>query len=242
MGRPLRIVYANSIHCRSDSVYGRSKRGAAEVLAGPASSSAEFSDVILPNLFGEHGRPHYNSFVATFCHETAGGREPAVTHDRDIPLLHVQDAADVLIEEAHASGSRCVEPKAEPTAVSAVRQLLADFEASYRHGELPDLTEKFHTRLFNTYRSYLFPVRYPIQLAPRADNRGTLVECMRTPQAGGQAFISSTVPEAVRGEHVHLRKFERFVIVSGQAEVAVRKLFSEADSAIQCQWGQSCGC
>lgn len=224
--RPLRIVYANSVHCREDTAYGRAKRRAAEELAGPAGSPVGFSDVILPNLYGEHGRPHYNSFVATFCHQTAHGERPRVDRDREIPLMHVQDAADVLLEETRASSRRCVEPKGEPTAVSAVRELLAEFEEVYRHGEIPDLTNPWRTKLFNTYRSHLVPARYPMALTPRTDVRGTLVECVRAPAAGGQAFVSSTVPGAVRGEHVHLRKFERFVIVGGQAEISIRRLFS----------------
>jgi UDP-2-acetamido-2,6-beta-L-arabino-hexul-4-ose reductase len=93
---PIRVVYANSALSRGDSPYGIAKRKAAELLAGATLGRAGCSDVILPNLFGEHGRPHYNSFVATFCHEVAAGRE-VVVRDREVPLLHVQDAADVLI-------------------------------------------------------------------------------------------------------------------------------------------------
>ena len=58
----------------------------AEVLAARAARRRRR----LPNLFGEHGRPGYNSFVATFCHEIAAGRQP----DRDrrrVPLMHAQE-------------------------------------------------------------------------------------------------------------------------------------------------------
>ena len=219
--RPIRIVYANSTHSRGDTAYGIAKRKAGELLA-----SAGFSDVILPNLFGEHGRPHYNSFVATFCHELAGARAPVVAQDREVPLLHVQDAADTLIQEAAATGSRVVEPEADPVAVSVVLDLLQNFESVYATGEIPDIADRFRARLFNTYRSYLFPGRYPIAAQPRTDARGTLVECVRAGATGGQAFISSTVPAAVRGEHVHLRKFERFTVLEGEAEISLRRLFT----------------
>jgi UDP-2-acetamido-2,6-beta-L-arabino-hexul-4-ose reductase len=199
-GRPIRVVNANSTLSRGDTSYGIAKRKAAELLA-----SASFSDVILPNLFGEHGRPHYNSFVATFCHELAGARAPVVTENREIPLLHVQEAADILIQEASATGCRVVEPEAEPFLVSAVLDLLKNFALVYATGEIPDISDRFRARLFNTYRSHLFPGRYPIEAQQRTDPRGTLVECVRAGTTGGQAFISSTVPAARRGEHVHLR-------------------------------------
>jgi UDP-2-acetamido-2,6-beta-L-arabino-hexul-4-ose reductase len=225
MARPARIVYANSVQARGDSVYGDAKRKAGELLAGAAVGG--FSDVVLPNLFGEHGLPYHNSFVATFCRDVADGRAPAEVRDRELSLLHAQDAAEVLVAEAGNAGMTSVEPAGEPVSVAEVLRLLHEFAATYRGCELPDLTGRFRTNLFNTYRSHLFPDRYPIVLPRRSDPRGTLVECVRTGVSGGQANVSSTVPGAVRGEHVHLRKFERFLVVDGQAEIALRRLFTD---------------
>jgi UDP-2-acetamido-2,6-beta-L-arabino-hexul-4-ose reductase len=149
-----------------------------------------------------------------------------ITQDREIPLLHVQQAADILIQEASATGRRIFEPQADPFPVSAVLSLLRNFESVYATGEIPDISDPFRARLFNTYRSYLFPGRYPIGAQPRTDPRGVLVECIRAGTTGGQAFISSTVPGAVRGEHVHLRKFERFAVLDGEAEISLRRLFT----------------
>ena len=223
--RPIRIVYANSTHARGDSDYGAAKRKAAELLAGTV--PGRFSDVVLPNLFGEHGRPYHNSFVATFCHDVAAGRRPADVRDREVRLLHAQDAAQLLIAEVHTAGDRAVEPEAEPVRVGAVLRLLTEFESTYRDGQLPDLAGRFRGQLFRTYRSHLFPQRFPVALPRRADARGTLVECVRAGTNGGQAFISTTRPGATRGDHVHLRKFERFVVVDGRAEIALRRLFTD---------------
>jgi UDP-2-acetamido-2,6-beta-L-arabino-hexul-4-ose reductase len=222
--RPVRVVYANSTHARAGTVYGTAKREAAAVLAA---ATPDFSNVVLPNLYGEHGRPHYNSFVATFCHEVAAGRSPTTVRDREIDLMHAQEAAGILLDEAAASGQRDVEAKAEAATVAEVLRMLTDAEAVYRRGELPDIADSFRARLFNTYRSHLFPARYPIGLPAHADARGVLVECVRTGYAGGQAFISSTRPGAVRGDHVHLRKFERFVVVDGEVRIALRRLFTD---------------
>jgi UDP-2-acetamido-2,6-beta-L-arabino-hexul-4-ose reductase len=222
---PIRVVYANSTQCRDPSVYGIAKQRAADILG----SGAGLSNVVLPNLFGEHGRPYYNSFVATFCHQLAEGDLARVVRDREVPLLHAQDAARVLIGEASMTGDQVIdlEPDAERVAVSQVAHLLREFDVVYRTGELPDIADGLRLRLFNTYRSHLFPARYPIPMQPRPDQRGTLVECVRTGSAGGQAFISTTEPGAVRGEHVHLRKFERFLVVSGEVEISLRRLCTD---------------
>ncbi|WP_030144592.1 sugar nucleotide-binding protein [Glycomyces sp. NRRL B-16210] len=227
LDRPVRTVYANSVRRDDDTAYGRAKRRAATVLAGPDPAAAELSDVILPNLYGEHGRPYYNSFVATFCHEIAHGRRPETVGEGEVPLLHAQEAAAVLLDETVESGRTRVEPKAEPRSVAEVAALLEEFDAEYRQGRLPDLTGPWRTTLFNTFRSHLFPARYPVTLPPHTDGRGTLVEFVRVAASGGQAFVSTTAPGSVRGEHAHLRKFERFVVVSGQAEIAARRLFSD---------------
>ncbi len=97
--RPVHLVFANSVQVEVDNPYGRGKRRAAEVLSALPGT---FADVLLPNLFGEHGRPHYNSFVATFCDEIAHDRVPNLMDDRVIPLLHVQRAAEHLIAPAES--------------------------------------------------------------------------------------------------------------------------------------------
>jgi UDP-2-acetamido-2,6-beta-L-arabino-hexul-4-ose reductase len=224
-GHPIRVVYANSTQSRDPSVYGVAKQQAADILA----RGSGFSNVVLPNLFGEHGRPHYNSFVATFCHQLAEGHIPRVVHDKEVPLLHAQDAARVLIGEASVTGRYVIalDADAERVTVSRVLKLLREFDAVYRTGELPDIANGLRARLFNTYRSFLFPAHYPILTQPRSDERGTLVECVRTGSAGGQAFVSTTHPGAVRGEHLHLRKFERFLVVSGEVEISLRRLCTD---------------
>ena len=98
-GRPLHVVYANSIQSAQDNPYGRGKLRAAEIMdKAVTGAGGTFTDVVLPNLFGEHGRPSYNSFVATFADAVAHDRSPSVTGDREVPLLHAQDAADALVQ------------------------------------------------------------------------------------------------------------------------------------------------
>ena len=107
-----RIVFANSIQAGNGSPYGDGKAGASEVLRGVAQKlGLDYVDVLLPNLFGEHGRHGYNSFVATFCREVSAGREPP-TNDNQVKLLHVQDAAQALVD-ALAGPTRVDRPKGE---------------------------------------------------------------------------------------------------------------------------------
>lgn len=221
--RPVHLVYANSIHAELDNAYGRGKREAAALLDKLPGTMA---DVLLPNLFGEHGRPAYNSFVATFTHEVAHGRQPIVTVDRQIPLLHAQDAAEALICAAEQRENAVVRPVGEEHGVGEVLGLLNEFHRLYaERGEVPDLSTAFARDLFNTYRAARFPAGYPIYPQLHEDPRGALAEVVRSHGGTGQAFVSTTRPGKLRGDHWHLKKIERFMVMKGTAEIALRRLF-----------------
>lgn len=227
-GAPLDVVFANSIQAEQETPYGRGKARASEVLAAAVEvHGGRFVDVLLPNLFGEHGRPGYNSFVATFAHAVATGGDPVVTADNEVPLLHVQDAAAVLIEAALGDTAARIRPAGDRRVVSQVLADLRGMHALYATGEIPPLTSAFDVSLFNTYRSYRFPGMFPVAPQVHADPRGELVETVRAHGGTGQAFVSTTVPGATRGDHYHLHKVERFFVVKGEAEISLRRLLHD---------------
>lgn len=218
------VVYANSIQAGNGTPYGTGKARAAEIFE-QALHERDFIDVRLPNLFGEHGQPHYNSFVANFVHAVVAGENPEVL-DKEIALLHVQTAAQIL-SDALGLASGVLTPAGTPTSVAAVLGILQRQYGAYRSGDIPRLDSAFEAALFNTLRAAMFPARYPITLQKRTDNRGSLTEVVRAHGSEGQTFVSFTHPGITRGQHFHLRKFERFVVVKGQAEIALRKVLTE---------------
>ena len=227
MGRPVDVVYANSIQAQLDNPYGRGKAAAGTILDEAVTGAAgRFADLLLPNLFGEHGRPGYNSFVATFVHEIVAGRTPNVTGDREIDLLHAQTAADALIDAVGSQDRRAV-PGA-PVLISEVLADLVEFHDMYaERGEIPDVAETFRRDLFNTYRAAAFPDMWPLRPQLHADQRGDLFEAVRSHGGTGMSYASSTRPGQTRGEHYHLHKIERFVVVQGRAEIQLRRLLHD---------------
>lgn len=218
-----RIVFANSIQAERDNAYGRGKASAAKALSD---SGAEVVDVLLPNLFGEYGRPGYNSFVATFAHAVAQDTPPAEVTDNPVNLLHVQDAAQALIDALDRPRGQ-VRPVGHDTTVVKVLAKLQAFRETYRTGDIPALTNDFEVNLFNTLRGALFPQGYPLVLTPHSDDRGRLVETVRSHGGQGQTFVSTTRSGITRGEHYHLGKIERFVVLGGQARISLRKVFTD---------------
>jgi len=215
------VVFANSTQVGNGSVYALAKEETADILAAVAERvGARFVDVRLPNLFGEHGRPFYNSVVSTFCHLLATGGTPKVDVDKEMTLLHAQDAADVLLGDAELDDGATVH--------STVSELLAALSAIsqvYSVGEVPSLESAYARNLFNTYRSFVFEHQQVITLNPHVDARGSLVEMVRLHGGTGQVVLSTTRPGASRAEHYHRRKVERVALLGGSGVVSLRRLF-----------------
>ncbi len=195
---PSVVVFANSTQVGNGSVYGHAKAAAADILAAAAGEvGAEFIDLRFPNVFGEHGRPFYNSVVSTFCHLLATGGLPTIDVDRELTLLHAQDAADLLLGTA-ADGA--VETR------STVTSLLADLQeiaAQYAAGDIPDLSSPHRRNLFNTYRSFLFNDR------PYATS--------------GRTGAASPRPDGI---YLHRRQAERVMAAAGSGTLHLQRPFT----------------
>lgn len=226
-GRCRHILFSNSTHVATrDTAYARSKRACAGLLQQWADSrGAIFNNLILPQIFGEGGRPFYNSAVSTFCHQLAVGDTPKIIRDAELELLHAQRAAEYiyrLIERPEAGEAR---PAGTALTVTELLRKLSEVKNFYGAQLIPPLQDNFELDLFNTYRSYLFPQHYPVLLSRREDERGSLFEAVKSLH-GGQCFISTTKPGVTRGNHYHRHKIERFLVLGGEATIRVRKLFA----------------
>lgn len=223
---PVRIVYANSIQVEDTSPYRKSKVVAGHRLAAAAESTGgKLVDVRLPHLFGEHGRARGNSFVATLVDALLQGDEAEI-QDRELQLLHAQGAAGVLLLGL-TTEEDCLDPLGVPVRVRTVYDILREVDETYRTtGEIPDLSSDLRVDLFNTYRAALGPTGYAIPLLPKDDERGRFVELVRSRRGEGQTSFSTTMPGVTRGNHYHLRKVERFVVLQGQGRMSLRRAFS----------------
>lgn len=220
------VLLANSTHWDRETAYGRSKRRSAELLAAWASEAgAIFTNLIIPNVYGESGRPFYNSVVATFCHQLASGGEPKIAQNGQLQLVHAQTVASEIVAAIKGRVSGDVHVAGSSISVSELLMKVKGFDRCYRGHLIPSLTADLDLDLFNTYRFYLYPQHYPVTLPLHSDERGYLFEAVKSIQ-GGQCFISTTKPGITRGNHYHTRKLERFLVLHGEAVIRIRKLLT----------------
>ena len=171
-------------------------------------------------------RPFYNSVVSTFCYQLATGDEPIIEVDGQLELLHAQDVAELVLSAIRAGTSGELKPDGVPIRVSRLLARLRGLSDKYLAGVIPEFNEPLDLRLFNTFRSYLFPGHYPVFLRLFSDDRGASFEAVKT-EHGGQAFLSTTRPGVTRGNHFHFNKVERFLVVKGEAEIRLRRRFHD---------------
>lgn len=221
------VLYSSSTHIERDTPYGRSKRRAGELLEQWSERcDSAFANFVLPHVFGEMGKPFYNSVVSTFSYLVARGEAPAIDQDGALELVHAQECALQMLDAIEHGTTGRIRVEGKPMRVSEMLERLQSMAELYMGGVLPDVRDEFDLALFNTLRSYLYEHHYPVGLTLHADNRGTLFEAVKS-HHGGQAFVSSTRPGITRGDHFHYSKIERFLVVQGSAVIRLRRLLDD---------------
>ena len=222
-----KIIYSSSTHADGDSVYGQSKREAGEIIQRwGIEAKSDVSILILPHIFGEFGKPFYNSVVSTFCHQLAVGDKPEIQIDGQLHLLHAQEVAQLIVDVIQENRTGEQRPRGVPIRVSKLLERLDGLAERYRDGVVPNFQDPFDLRLFNTWRSYLPPEKWVTDLTLHEDNRGCLFEAIRA-DGQGQVFLSTTFPGITRGNHYHFQKVERFLVVSGEGRIRLRKMLTD---------------
>jgi UDP-2-acetamido-2,6-beta-L-arabino-hexul-4-ose reductase len=230
-GNRAHIVFASSTQESRNNPYGRSKQEGRKLLETWAETSGgRVTSLIIPNVFGPFGKPFYNSVVGTFCYQLTHHQIPTIHIDADLELICVTTLVRFICENAMSGDGKKVSvvrvPPMAVRKVSDILQRLQVFQRTYlEKGIMPALSSEFDSALFGTFHSYIDYSYFPVRLEPKHDGRGYLVEVIKSLN-GGQAYMSVTRPNIIRGNHFHTRKVERFCVLSGRAMIRLRRIGS----------------
>jgi UDP-2-acetamido-2,6-beta-L-arabino-hexul-4-ose reductase len=222
------IIFASSIHTvlNPNIPYSKSKIECANYLKNWCiNNNSNFTNLIIPHVFGEFGKPFYNSVVSTFCHQLANGDKTKLMNDSQLELIHAHDVSIEIYKVIKNNFFNNVTLTGAKISVSDLRKKLIELSRDYFKNIIPDLTDDLNCKLFNTLRSYLKDDFYPRNYILNIDNRGFLYELINTKQRG-LSFLSNTKSGITRGNHFHIKKIERFMVIRGEAIIKLRKLFT----------------
>lgn len=226
------VLFSSSTQEERDNLYGKSKREGRELFEKWATrNNASFTGLVVPNVYGSFGRPYYNSFVATFCHQLTHGEQPSIDLDGSVKLIYVGSLCECIIKsftELHGGEHRVTRNLVPYDFERKVSEILAKLEVYksqyFEGGIIPVLDDINDVNLFNTFRCYIDnATHFPVKLVQHTDARGVFVETVKL-GVGGQVSFSTTVPGVTRGNHYHTRKIERFTVIKGKARIQLRKI------------------
>lgn len=218
------------------SIYGESKLAGENLFRGYSErTGAPVYIYRFPNLYGKWCRPNYNSAVATFCDAIANGREFHVDDSSvELELLYIDDLVDCMLDcllgEAEPDDDGiCHAGPTDRATLGEVVSLLKGFHDTRSTLAVPDLAEgSFSKKLYSAFLSYYEPESLSYPLRVNYDERGSFTEFLRTPDRG-QISVNVSRPGVTKGNHWHMSKWEKFLVVSGRASIRLRRVGTDAE-------------
>ena len=222
------VIFSASTQIERDNEYGRAKKKGMELLEEFCSKNGSSGiSMVVPNVFGDNGRPFYNSVVATFCYQVTHGEEPTIQNDGTMSMIYINDLVDdiygLIRDRRQGYSVECIKPRVE-VKVSEVLALLKKFQAGYAEcGMVPAINNDFERDLYNCFITYMDESSWQRNLKLNTDDRGSFIEVFKL-EKGGQVSFSTTKPGITRGNHYHVRKNEKFCVISGDASIKLRRI------------------
>ena len=239
-------IQASLDGCYANSLYGESKLAGEELLFDYAERTGAKALVYrFPNLYGKWCKPHYNSVVATFCDAIANNRDFQVNDpNTELELLHIDDLVDAMLDALldkeqycrcagafcvpSESGRYCYAPGSEKVTLGEIVNLLEGFRDARASGIVPNLfDDSFAKKLYSTFLSYYDQGSFSYRLNSNVDERGSFTEFLKTPNHG-QVSINISKPGITKGNHWHHSKWEKFLVVSGEGLIRLRKIGTDS--------------
>ena len=221
-GKKPPVLLTSSAQASLDNPYGISKKAAEDAAHKYTKETGSKTHIYrLPGVFGKWCRPNYNSVVATFCHNIAHGI-PIQINDpsAELQLVYIDDVCNAFINTLN-NGDFCEVKPIHSITLGGLADTLNSFYQSRHNLHVADMSSPLIYKLYSTYLSYLPNFAY--DLKSHADNRGSFTEFLKT-QSHGQISINITKPGITKGNQWHHSKNEKFLVVSGQGLINLRKL------------------
>lgn len=231
--RNIPIVLSSSTQATLDNPYGASKRKAEDLLIEYSRrNDAKIYIYRLANVFGKWCKPNYNSVVATFCYNISHDIDISISDiERQIELVYIDNVVDEFLNIFSQKGENKDEyyhkiNRTFEITLGDLAEKIYELRDIRKTLIIPDLSDDFMRCLYATYLSYLDKNDFSYKLDLKTDQRGSLIELIKSNHFG-QIFLSSSHKDVIRGNHYHNTKIEKFCVIKGKAVVKLRHIFED---------------
>ena len=120
------MIFSSSTQTALDNPYGRSKKEGERLLEEwSKKNNAPVTILVIPNVFGDRGKPFYNSVVATFCHLLTHGGQPQIQVDKEIGLIYINELTEIFWDKVKNPPAGFERVNVRATATAKVTDILA---------------------------------------------------------------------------------------------------------------------
>lgn len=228
--RNIPLIFSSSIQAVLDNDYGKSKKQAEDYLLQYQKETGHDVYIFrLPNLFGKWSRPNYNSVVATFCHNISHDLPITVSDPNyELELVYIDDVVNAFIEVIKHGSEESYNNigVTHKVTLGKLAELIVGFKNSRENLYLPTVGDFFTEKLYATYLTYLEEDEFAYKVKSHVDERGSFTELFKT-LANGQFSVNVAKPGVTKGNHYHHKKNEKFIVLSGEGVIKMRKVNSQ---------------
>jgi len=230
-GKNTSIILASSTQAELDNAYGKSKLDAEVVVKElEIDTGCPVYVYRLPGVFGKWCKPHYNSVVATFCHNISHDLPIQVNNpDFELNLVYIDDVVEEFVKIIQGAKDDKKELSVQPEYKIKLGDL-ADQIKIFRESRDSLISERVGDglirKLYSTYVSYLSPEQFSYSIPSYGDERGMFAEMLKTKDSGQFSFFTAK-PGVTRGGHYHHSKTEKFLVVQGRAKFGFRNVATD---------------
>ncbi len=230
-GKNIPIILASSTQAEINNAYGKSKLDAeVAVKALEIDTGCPVYVYRLPGVFGKWCKPHYNSVVATFCHNISHDLPVQVNSpDLELSLIYIDDVVEEFIKVIQGVKSDKKELSVRPEYKIKLGDLANQIKI-FRKSRDSLITERVGSglvsKLYSTYLSYISPEQFVYSIPSYGDERGMFAEILKTKDSGQFSFFTAG-PGVTRGGHYHHSKTEKFLVIQGKARFGFRHVASD---------------
>lgn len=224
------VVFSSSYQALQENPYGISKKQAEDILIEFHKKTSNPVYIYrLPGIFGKWSKPYYNTVVATFIDQVLSGKSLTIHDPRtEIVISYIDDVVDKMTQHLDEK-SHQIYHDVSPQYTCSLQELadqLKAFKKSEEKHIVPSLQDEFTKKLYSTYLSFKPIDQLNQSLNVNLDDRGSFTEILKQ-EGFGQVSINVAKPGIEKGHHYHHHKHEKFLVVSGQAEIRLRSLISD---------------
>jgi len=225
-GKNTPIILASSTQVELNNAYGKSKLDAESTMKLlEIDTGCPVHIYRLPGVFGKWCKPHYNSVVATFCHNISHDLPVQVNNsDLELSLVYIDDVVEEFVRIIKGAKAVIKKLSVQPEYKIKLGDL-ADQINKFRESRDSLITERvgsgFVSKLYSTYLSYISPEQFTYSIPSYADERGMFAEILKTKDSGQFSFFTAK-PGITRGGHYHHSKTEKFLVIQGEARFGFR--------------------